>query len=346
MLAKHGSTQAYVPVTLKNPFRSPRKVRRTGDDGAARGLLGYVWRMSEWHQVWVCLLAVILALIDLIPLELQRRIVNEVVGAQDVPLLLRYGAVYLALILTHQLGKFSLRLYQGWLSESATIYTRRHLLTLYGNQPELKNDASGQAVSIVGSEVEKLGGFVGESLSQACVNLTMLVGVLGYMLVVEPRIALFALAFLIPQIILTPFLQRKLNKLVEERVSYIRTLGDEISDMSSAQRDHCLAVLPQIFSNRMRFFLLKFALKTALNLLNAMGPLTVLVFGGYLVMQGQTEVGIIVAFISGFERMSGPLRELIAFYRVAAQATVQHRMIAKWMAQRLDDKRKNPVSET
>lgn len=323
-------------MTLKNPFRSPRKVRRTGDDGAASGLLGYVWRMSEWHQVWVCLFAVILALIDLVPLELQRRIVNEVVGSQDVPLLLRYGAVYLALILTQQLGKFVLRLYQGWLSESATIYTRRHLLTLYGNQSDPENDASGQAVSIVGSEVEKLGGFVGESLSQACVNITMLLGVLGYMLVVEPRIALFALAFLIPQIILTPFLQRKLNRLVEERVSYIRSLGDEISDMSSARRDYCLAVLPQIFSNRMKFFLLKFTLKTLLNLLNALGPLTVLIFGGYLVMQGQTEVGIIVAFISGFERMSGPVRELISFYRQAAQATVQHRMIARWMAQRIN----------
>ena len=55
-------------------------------------------------------------------------------------------------------------------------------------------------------------------------------------------------------------------------------------------------------------------------------------FGGYLVMQGQTQVGVIVAFISGFEKISAPVRELVSFYRVAEQARVQHDMIAKWMA--------------
>ncbi|MBW4710602.1 ABC transporter ATP-binding protein [Roseobacter sp. YSTF-M11] len=292
--------------------------------------------MSEWHQAYVCLLAVVFALIDLIPLELQRRIVNEVVESQNVPLLLQYGAIYLVLIIVHKFGKFVLKLYQGWLSESATIYTRKHLLGLYGDQSDPTEDSSGRTVSIVGSEVEKLGGFVGESLSQACVNITMLLGVLGYMLVVEPRIALFALAFLIPQILITPLMQKRLNELVEERVGYIRDLGDEISNMTEAKHDYCLAILPKIFSNRMKYFLLKFALKTVLNVLNALGPFTVLIFGGYLVMQGQTEIGVIVAFISGFERMSGPVRELITFYRVAAQATVQHRMIAKWVSKHVD----------
>jgi ABC-type bacteriocin/lantibiotic exporter with double-glycine peptidase domain len=81
----------------------------------------------------------------------------------------------------------------------------------------------------------------------------------------------------------------------------------------------------------MRFFLAKFALKSLLNLLNSAGPATVLILGGYLVIQGETQVGVLVAFLSGFERMSSPVRELISFYRVAAQASVQHRMIAKWM---------------
>jgi ABC-type bacteriocin/lantibiotic exporter with double-glycine peptidase domain len=48
-------------------------------------------------------------------------------------------------------------------------------------------------------------------------------------------------------------------------------------------------------------------------------------------MQGEVEVGVIVAFISGFERISSPLRELIGFYRLAAQARVQHDLIAQWM---------------
>jgi ABC-type bacteriocin/lantibiotic exporter with double-glycine peptidase domain len=67
------------------------------------------------------------------------------------------------------------------------------------------------------------------------------------------------------------------------------------------------------------------------NLLNGLAPLSVLLVGGVMVIEGETTIGVVVAFISGFDRLSTSLRELIAYYRVAAQAAVQHRMIARWM---------------
>lgn len=288
--------------------------------------------MSGWHQVLACTGAVIVALLNLAPLELQRRIVNEVVETQNVDMLVRFGIAYLVLILLHQATKFSLRLYQGWLSESAILYTRNHLLKLYNENDDNEDNSTGRAVSIVGAEVEKLGGFVGEALSQACSNGAMMLGVAAYMLVVEPMIAVFALAVLIPQIILTPVIQRRLNKLIEERVEYVREMGDRIAELDSQARDHCLKIIPKIFRNRMRYFLLKHTMKTLLNLLNAIGPMTVLFVGGYMVMQGETQIGVIVAFLSGFDRLASPVRELIGFYRVTAQATVQHHLIAKWMS--------------
>ena len=80
----------------------------------------------------------------------------------------------------------------------------------------------------------------------------------------------------------------------------------------------------------MRFNALKFELKALLNVVNAMGPLMVLLVGGYLVIKGQTTIGTVVAFVSGFERLSGPLRDLLNFYREYEQARVQHRMIVQW----------------
>ncbi|WP_300032910.1 ABC transporter ATP-binding protein [uncultured Roseobacter sp.] len=312
----------------------PRSITRTGDDTAAHSLMVYVWRMSEWHQPAVCLLAVLVAVLNLIPLELQRRIVNEVVETRDVSRLVTFGAAYAGIILLHQAVKYALWMYQSWLTESATLYTRRHLLTLYEKDKTDSGDGSGRAVSIVGAEVEKLGGFVGEGLSGACANAAMLIGVAAYMFVVEPKIAIFALAFLIPQVLLTPFLQKRLNILIEERVRMLRDLGDTISGKGSEIEDTGKGILDDIFGNRMRYFVLKFLLKSLLNLLNALGPITVLLFGGYLVMQGEVQLGVIVAFLSGFDRISSPLRELIGFYRVAAQANVQHGMIAKWMSAR------------
>jgi len=58
-------------------------------------------------------------------------------------------------------------------------------------------------------------------------------------------------------------------------------------------------------------------------------------FGYVWRMSGRHQLWIcllaVVAFISGFERLATPLRELIAYYRIAAQANVQHKMIARWM---------------
>ncbi|QJF53047.1 ABC transporter ATP-binding protein [Roseobacter ponti] len=292
--------------------------------------------MSEWHQPATCLLAVFVALLNLVPIELQRRIVNEVVETRDIPVLVKFGIAYVGVTLAHQLVKYALWIYQSWLTESATLYTRSHLLQIYEERRNGTGEAvdhrSGRTVSIVGAEVEKLGGFVGEAISGACANLAMLLGVVVYMFVVEPQIAVFALAFLVPQIVLTPFLQRRLNDLVEERVSMLRDLGDAISDAEKDTRDRCPGLIRDIYTNRMRYFILKFILKSSLNLLNSLGPITVLLFGGYLVMQGEVQVGVIVAFLSGFDRISSPLRELIGFYRIAAQASVQHSMIAKWMS--------------
>lgn len=272
-------------------------------------------------------------MLNLAPIEIQRRIVNEVVETQDVPLLIQFGMLYLGVIVMHQAVKFALNTYQVWMTESSNLYTRRHLLGLYGESIDYHaDDSSGRVVSIVGTEVDKLGGFVGEALSQSCANVALLLGVMGYMLVVEPTIALFAIGFLIPQIVVTPLMQRYLNKLVERHVGYMRSLGDAVSDLDGTQEKGDLGILKKIFNNRLRFNMLKFLLKAILNLLNSLGPLSVLVYGGYLVMMGQTQVGVIVAFISGFDRISGPVRELVGFYRVAAQANVQHRMIAKWMA--------------
>jgi ABC-type bacteriocin/lantibiotic exporter with double-glycine peptidase domain len=41
--------------------------------------------------------------------------------------------------------------------------------------------------------------------------------------------------------------------------------------------------------------------------------------GGYLVTSGATTIGTVVAFISGFQRLADPSRELLAYYRLAAR---------------------------
>lgn len=315
----------------------PLQVEKTGDDSPASSVWKYVWRMSGWHQVSACAFAVLVALLNLVPVELQRRIVDDALTPRDYDALVLYGGIYAGVLVTHQLLKLALRLYQGWISESAILYTRSHLLGIYQKRLEAKGEVNpGHAVAVTTSETDKLGGFVGEGLVQAATNIAMLTGAVGYMLYVDWRIALFGLAFMVPQIVLTPFMQNRLNQLVGVRVGYMRDMSDTVSNAELVADVKRRGIVSDIYRNRMRFFLVKFGMKAALNLLNALAPLTVLLFGGYQVIQGEATVGIIVAFIAGFQRVSEPLRELISFYRIAEQARVQHDMIAGWMSTKRD----------
>jgi ABC-type bacteriocin/lantibiotic exporter with double-glycine peptidase domain len=54
--------------------------------------------------------------------------------------------------------------------------------------------------------------------------------------------------------------------------------------------------------------------------------------GGYLVINGETTVGTIVAFISGFERMAEPSRELLAYYHLASESQAQYGLIERHIA--------------
>lgn len=315
---------------------SPLAVRSTGDDTPASGIWAYVWRMTGVHQVGVVVLALVVAGLNLLPLELQRRLVDGAIEQGDVDRLVWLGGAYLVAFVALRAAKFALNLYQSWLSESTVRYTRRHLIGIYARRdPAEDRTRPGEAVSIVNSETDKLGGFVGTGISQAASNLAMTVGIIAYMLVVEPKVALFSLGLVAPQLLLAPLMQRRLNRLTQRRLQYLREFGGRVASEEVDDDQATNERLDLIYSNQVSFYLWKFVMKAILNLLNGLGPIAVLTYGGWLAIQGETTVGVLVAFLSGFERLATPVRELVTFYRQAEQARVQHDMIAKWMRLRI-----------
>ena len=66
------ATPAGARQTVVNPPRPGRFARI--------GLYGYIWATSRRAQVLLALLSIFIFLLDLVPLELQRRIVNEAIG--------------------------------------------------------------------------------------------------------------------------------------------------------------------------------------------------------------------------------------------------------------------------
>ena len=83
---------------------------------------------------------------------------------------------------------------------------------------------------------------------------------------------------------------------------------------------------------RLASYRLKYGLTFLGNLLDALGPLAVLGFGGWLVTQGQTSVGALLVFITGFQKVGDPLDQLMSFYRTTQNALVKYRLIAAALA--------------
>jgi len=301
----------------------------------------YIIQHSFRSQILVVLLTLALLPLTPVPLELQRRILDDAIASGDAALLIQLALFYIgALVLSAGL-KFAMRVQREFISAQIVHSLRSSLYyCIYTITPpsKLKGENSdrideGAVVSMVTNEVQKLGGFSGSALSGPLLQIGTVIVVLGYMFWVEPFVASIALALYSPQFVIVPIVQRRLNALTRDIALSIRDLGGflvENAEDSLIGREPpppYLSLTDRILGLRKRFVMTKNVMKLLNNFLIALGPFGVTVYGGYLVIQGETEIGIILAFVSGLERLGGPIREMISLYSEVAFAKMRYAML-------------------
>ena len=293
-----------------------------------RSLYGYVLKVSHRQQVWLGLLTLAVFPLSLLPLELQRRIVNYAVANSAIELLLVYGGLYLAVLLLQGGLKFLRDAYMYRVAEGVTRVLRRKFI-----QRELSDAGveQGTKLAIISAESEKVGGFVAESISLPLLQAGTVLSIAGYMLIIEPLVAMVAIVFLIPSVVVVGLAQPVLNHLSRSKITVVRSLGESVlrdGRRDAAEGAQSNELIERIYDLRLRFSNLKIATKSFNQLITGLGLLSILLVGGWLAMQGRTEIGIIVAFMSGYERMTGPVRDLLNFYRRLSMMRVQYKLVA------------------
>lgn len=291
-----------------------------------KSLYRYIWRVSGPQQVRLTLLTLLIFPLTLLPLELQRRIVDQAIANEKLTLLLELGALYLGVIVTRALLKFLRNTYMDRVTEGVTRALRRRIAT---HPPADMDSDEGTRQSILSSEAEKVGGFVAEGVAEPLLHLGTVLSVAGYMLVVEPLLAAVALGFLLPAMAVVGLAQPALNRLSEKKIATTRKLGQQLlgQQHEAKEENRGQKLIEHIYRLRLRFTRIKHGAKQLNNLINHLGPLSVLMMGGYMVIQGQTELGTIVAFISGYERMTDPARSLLNFYRNLSLMRIQYQLV-------------------
>ncbi len=290
----------------------------------------YVLENSLLHQFGLLGLTVSVFLLEVVPLELQRRIVNDLVKDHPYRWVVGLCFVYAAVVLVQGGTKLGLNIYRSWVGEAAKRNLRRRIHGAIGGpspgSPAV--EAQGIAISMIVAEVEPIGGFVGESVSEPLLQGGILASVLAYLVHLDPWMALAAFALFVPQFVFVPLFQGAVNRRTGARVRVLRQLGIGVIAQPNGGDGDDDRRIDRVFDLDMGVFRLKFTMNFLMNICTHLQIVSALLVGGWWVYTDRLEIGGVVAFISGIGRLNDPWGDLVNYFRDINLAQVKYRLLA------------------
>ncbi|SMP31638.1 ABC transporter ATP-binding protein [Shimia sagamensis] len=285
-------------------------------------------------QILLVVLSLIVAALAAVPLQFQKDIINSLGPSLEVRTLVWMCGGYLAVIVVTNIFKFILNYRSSLLGEAtirrirAAVYTARHDAT---QDLAIQKQSTGTIATIISAESEEVGRFVGQALANPVVQFGTLVSVVSFVAATQPYLGGFLVAVVVPQALIVLLLQERVNKRVKERTIVLRnatgTLSEEnLADMKEAQQQ-VLDDFDHIYETRRGIFRLKLSMKFLMNILSGIGLVGILMIGGFLMMEGRSDIGTVVASISALEKINGPWRLLLNFYKELSSVRVKFDLI-------------------
>lgn len=289
-----------------------------------------IWRVSGRRQIVLIVLSVAIAALAAAPLSFQKEIINLLtdgdLGAQRLYVL---GAGMMGVTVLSLLLKWLMGYLSGILGEDVIRIIRKRLLGgAVGPRQDGATVPQGTLNTAISAEAEELGKFAGSALSEPVMQIGTLISVIGFIAATQPGLGSIALAMIFPQIVLVLLSQRKVNEFVARRVRVLRSATNKITpEMVETAVQSVLGDFDAIYETRRKMFIWKLSIKFLLSTINGAGTVAVLMLGGWLVLQGRTDVGTVVAATMGLARIQGPTAFLIAFYRQVSANRVKYELL-------------------
>lgn len=296
-----------------------------------RSVAGYVLRFTGRHQAGLAALSVAVFALSAVPLELQRRIINTIVERGALETVLFLGAGYALVALTDQSLKLCLNVYRGWVAESTVRRLRTMLraqIVEIATAPQSTSDA-GVEIAMMLDEAEPIGGFTGLSVSEPLLQGGILASVVGYMLFLEPLLALLGLAFFLPQLVFVPLIQGAINRRAQARILTKREISGTLVESvapSGSPWGFAGDLIERVFALNMGIYRLKYFMNLLMNLMHHLGVAVALGVGGWLALEGRIEVGTVVAVVGGLGKLNDPWGDLVNWARELSVVSVKYRL--------------------
>ncbi len=297
-----------------------------------RTIMGYVLRTSGLHQLALAALSIAVFALSAVPLELQRRIVNDAIGSGAVRTIFVLALAYAGVALLEQSLKLVLNIYRAWVSESSVRNLRR-MLHVQGAVAAIELQSvqtTGIEIAMIVDEAQPIGGFVGISLSEPLLQGGILASVIGYMIYLESWMAVLCPLFFVPQLVFVPLMQWAINRRAAARIRTLREVSSGIASAVVSTLDVPAESerVDRVFALNMGIYKFKYSMNLAMNLMYYFSVAAALGVGGWFAVEGRIEVGTVVAVVSGLGKLNDPWGDFVNWGRELSVVGVKYRLFA------------------
>jgi len=320
-----------------------------------KSLFKFIWRYSARQQLAILLITICAYPVTYALLELPKLIVNDAIQGElfpreifgvefdQVSYLVLLCFTFLGLVVLSNGIKLVLNIYKGRLGERMLRRLRFELFqrVLRFRLPHFKKVSSGEIIPMITSEVEDVGGFIGEAVALPAYQGGMLVVQIGFIFMQDPLLGLAAISSYPMQAYIIPKLQRKVVMLSRQRVRNVRVIADKIGESISGVAEihandasawHSADLSDRLYANykiRFKIFNWKYFIKFLNNFMNQLTPFLFYLIGGWLVIEGELSIGALLAVIAAYKDLAGPWKELLAYYQMTADVDVKYQTVVE-----------------
>ncbi|MBN9669744.1 ABC transporter ATP-binding protein [Roseibium aggregatum] len=320
-----------------------------------KNLFRFIWRYSARQQIFIIFVTLLTYPVIYFLLELPKLIVNDAVQGNNfprtilgldfdqIPYLVLLCLTFLTLVVVSNGLKFFLNVYKGRLGERMLRRLRFELFqrVLRFRLPHFRKVSSGEIIPMITSEVEDVGGYIGEAFALPAYQGGMLLVQLGFIFMQDPLLGLAAISSYPIQGYVIPMLQKKVVLLSRARVRNIRVVADKVGESitgvaeihsNDAAAWHSADIADRLYENfriRYEIFNRKFFIKFLNNFMNQLTPFFFYLIGGYLVIEGNLSIGALLAVIAAYKDLAGPWKELLSFYQMTADVSVKYQTVVE-----------------
>jgi putative ABC transport system ATP-binding protein len=317
----------------------------------------FVLRHARQETLWVVALTLASLPIYYLSLDIPKNIMNraivgtgmtwptEVMGVklgQVQYLFLLCGAFLLAVLANGGLKQY-INTLKGRLGERLLRRLRYELTSrvLRFPLPHFRKVSAGEIIPMITSEVEPIGGYMGDAFAQPLIQLGTLATIVLFLFIQNPVMGAAAISLYPLQAYIIPRLQKRVNQLSKERVRAVRRVSERIGETvagiqeirahgtSMFERAHYADHFGRIFEIRFEIYQRKAFVKFLNNFLNQLAPLLFYSIGGYLVIHGELTVGALTAALTANKDMSAPWKELLDWYQQTQDAKIKYEQVTE-----------------